>query len=122
MRNKIKYTYNDEQEYGSVKFSNKFGSCNFNVQMLPGCCGVALLYNVGFYTHESERLMKSLGDYLKHATRFELNRAKMQVAAIEGSMLDDFCKINKWRGDEAILNAKSGNKVIVYTLNRGVKY
>lgn len=121
MRNNIQVELRPDDEHSSIHFSNKFGECSFYVQMLPGCCGVTLLYNWSFYTTKTDKFFLSLGKYLKRTTRFELDRAKMQVAATEGSRLADFCEANKWKGDEAAFNSKSGNNVIVYTLNRGVK-
>lgn len=120
-----------------LKIMNQYGSVRATVIMLPGCCGIALVYNVRFrvkgknrkYIHEGNEYKKSLNtlhqafdQMLKNDKEpFHLNRARVLMADRVGGEIDGFVNsVKGWKRGRTIYNPKSCNKTRTYECSRKV--
>lgn len=117
----------DGPEYAWAIYTPTVGndSCEFYINMLHGSCSTTVVHDFGFYCDDDQRkkvkFYKSLHASLCRSRNFYLNRSKLLLSAVVGSDLEEFAKTNNWIGDEEQYNLKSGNRVRIWTFNRGVR-
>lgn len=110
-------------------FKSGVTTCRLN--MLPGCCGVAVISNLRFYPTEgntNEDLFKAFYKYLlkypyTQAPDDHLGRALYLFTdkiPLKGgwSPVYKFCKYNKLRSSSATYNHRSRNKIQVFLMDR----
>lgn len=100
---------------------------SFGAEILPGCCGVAVLYEpefVAFDTNNLDKYSPQVMRAVQAALEKGLERAannrstgigKLIMADVEGGWVDMFCKYNKWYCSPfRSINPKTGNSICVY--------
>lgn len=126
-------------------FKSEHGKVKYNLTMLPGCCGIALVYNVDFIINNNEEywnktkiikhrklLFKQFNKFLTRSTKpFDLNRCKIIISDSTNRAPDDsdlytpvdFCTYMKWKKiGTRRYNPKSGNHIQLWEKNRTVKH
>jgi len=113
-----------------ISYNSKYGTVHAKVTMLPGCCGVAVVYDVGFFPHNRDceykfarnKLYKEFDTYLRTSNSpYHLDRSKIIMSDYVGGEIDTFVKyVKTWKISAANSNGKSGNKIRTYECTRRV--
>jgi len=111
-----------------LTFKSKHGIVHAFVCMLPGCCGIAVVYNVEFFPDGwvdekyRNKLYKDFDNYLKTSdSPYHLDRSKIIMSDYVGGEIDRFVKyVKTWKISEANYNGKSSNKIRTYECTRKV--
>lgn len=107
-----------------VVFEGSNGSVQMYVDKMPGCCGVAVVHTVRWVgVKNKQKLYEEYNNFLKTATNpFQLDRCKIVMtdndSPDKNPSIYDFCTTMGWMEGEHTPNKKSGNKVVLFELNR----
>lgn len=117
-------TYTDCGNYIQALYTTKGGKVHFKFQKLPGCCGVALLFDVSFLpdvnTQEArENLYKRFHKYVMASKgHFQIRRCILMMTDYDGGEISECCRLNGWNETPPVFNVKSGNNDIVFTIKK----
>ena len=100
-----------------VELKTKQFVAQFQLQQMPGCCGVLVVFyvNVNPWTKENfQKVLKSIAE-----AAYQAGFGSLLMAQVVHK--DEIWQGLPWKVSEPFVNAKSGNRVVYLTLDLGQK-